>query len=274
MKLIKIVPIIVILLIGVVYSCDSDTEFTEEAKADSINNIDQRGMATKSTSLNPVNLLTAGDFAILSKTGVTNVPTTVITGDVGASPITGAAILIHCNQVAGRIYTTDGAGIVCGWSLQDGPRLSSAVSAMEAAYTDAAGRINPISFNLGGGSLSGNPFWMNDGAVPPGVHKWTTDLDIYVDLTLRGSSTDVWIFQVEGKLNMAAAKKIILEGAQAKNIFWVVADEVILGTTSHFEGNILCAKAISLLTGASLNGRALGQTAVILQQCTITKPLD
>ena len=49
----------------------------------------------KSLSVNvaPVPLGIAGDFAILSKTGITNVFRSDITGDVGTSPITGAAIL-------------------------------------------------------------------------------------------------------------------------------------------------------------------------------------
>lgn len=39
-----------------------------------------------------VNLGLAGEFVILTKTGITNVPTSAITGDIGTSPITGAAI--------------------------------------------------------------------------------------------------------------------------------------------------------------------------------------
>ena len=62
-------------------------------------------------------------------------------------------------------------------------------------------------------------------------------------------------------------------GAQAKNIFWQVAGEVTMGTTSHFEGIILSKTGITLRTGASLNGRALAQTAVILDGNVVTKPL-
>jgi len=61
-------------------------------------------------------------------------------------------------------------------------------------------------------------------------------------------------------------------GAQAKNIFWQVAGQKTLGTTSVFNGNILCQTAIVLNTGATLNGRALAQTAVTLNANTIVKP--
>ena len=62
-------------------------------------------------------------------------------------------------------------------------------------------------------------------------------------------------------------------GAQAKNIFWQVAGEVTMGTTAHFEGIIMSKTGITLRTGASLNGRALAQTAVILDGNVVTKPL-
>jgi hypothetical protein len=270
MKLIKIVPILVILLIGVVYSCDSDMEFIEEAN--SINNIDQRPVRSKDPSggggvnLNLVDLGSAENFAILSKTAITNVTTSSIIGDVGASPITGAALLIDCSEVQGIIYTTDGAGQSCpGQRLTNGPLLTLAVVDMEAAYVEAAGRPNPIQVNLGGGSIGGD-------TLIAGVYKWTTDLEITTDITLSGSSNDVWIFQVAGKINMAAAMTINLAGANAENIFWQSAGDVTLGTSSNFEGTILGMKSISLLTGASLNGRVFSQTAAVLQQCSITKP--
>ncbi|HAF29764.1 MAG TPA: hypothetical protein DCG75_12025, partial [Bacteroidales bacterium] len=49
-----------------------------------------------------------------------------------------------------------------------------------------------------------------------------------------------------------------------KNIFWQVSGEATFGATSHFEGIILSMTAITFQTGASFNGRALAQTAVVL----------
>lgn len=49
----------------------------------------------------PVNLKTAGQYAILTKTGITDVPTSAVTGNVGTSPITGAADLLTCVEVTG-----------------------------------------------------------------------------------------------------------------------------------------------------------------------------
>jgi len=95
------------------------------------------------------------------------------------------------------------------------------------------------------------------------------------NVTLKGGPNDVWIFQISGNLTLASGVNITLSGgAQAKNIFWQVAGGagVNLGTTSHFEGNILAKTAIHLLTGASMNGRALAQTAVTLDKNMIVIP--
>lgn len=46
-----------------------------------------------------LNLLWAEGFAILSKTQITDVPASIITGNVWASPITGASIHLTCPEV-------------------------------------------------------------------------------------------------------------------------------------------------------------------------------
>ena len=92
-------------------------------------------------------------------------------------------------------------------------------------------------------------------------------------LTISGGPNDVWIFQIAGDLTMSNSVNITLSGgAQAKNIFWQVAGTVSVGTTSHFEGIILSQTGVTFQTGASLFGRALAQTAVVLDANAITKP--
>ena len=222
-------------------------------------------IATKIGSQKAVNLGIAGDFAILSKTGITNVYKSAITGDIGSSPITGAAVLVRCTEVVGTIYTVDAAGpLPC--SVPNATRLTAAVGDMQTAYTDAAGRINPDFLNLGAGNIGGK-------TLTPGLYKWTTALTIPTDITISGNSTDVFIFQVAGTLKLSSAVRMTLTGGvQAKNIFWVVSDAVTCGTTSHFEGNILGMTGINFQTHATINGRLLAQTAVTLQMNDVTKP--
>lgn len=57
-----------------------------------------------------VNLGVAGNFEILSESGITDAYKPTITGDVWSSPITGAAILVTCSEVTGTIYAVDAAG--------------------------------------------------------------------------------------------------------------------------------------------------------------------
>jgi len=213
----------------------------------------------------PVNLGAAGDFVILSQTGITDVPSSAVTGDVGTSPITGAALLLTSTEVTGNIYTVDDAAPAPS-SIMDPTRLGLAVLAMGAAYTDAAGRQTPDFLELGAGDISGM-------TLTPGLYKWGTGVAMPADVTFSGGPNDVWILQVAGTLLLSNGVAIHLEGgAQAKNIFWQVAGAVTIGTTAHFEGNILTQTMIAMQTGASINGRLLAQTAVTLQMNAVTKP--
>lgn len=220
-----------------------------------------------STPIAPVNLLSAGNFAVLSKAAITNIPSSIITGDIGASPISGTAIDITCAEVTGNIYAVDAAGpLPCG--ITDSVLLTAAISDMETAYTNAAGRTIPTATELGAGDISGL-------TITPGLYKWGTDVIISTDVTLSGGASDVWIFQIDGDLSIASAKKVLLSGgAQAANIFWQVGGPTgaTLNTTSVFNGTILSSKQIIMRTGATLNGRALAQTQVVLDQNTVTAP--
>ncbi len=232
-------------------------QLTAAPASENISGIDKRR--------NIVNLGLAGDFAILSKSGITDVYPSSVTGNAGASPITGAAIHLTCTEVVGIVYSVDAAGpLPC--TVTDATTLSTAVKNMQTAYTNAAGRSNPDFIELGAGNIGGK-------TLTPGLYKWSTSLIIPTDVTISGSSTDVWIFQVAGTLTMSSAVKITLVGgALAKNIFWQTAGAVTLGTTSHFEGTILGKTGINLRTGATINGRLLAQTAVALQKNTVIIP--
>jgi hypothetical protein len=144
--------------------------------------------------------------------------------------------------------------------------LTTAVENMITAYNDAAGRPTPDFLELGTGNIGGK-------TLTSGLYKWTSTVTLPSDVTISGSADDVWIFQISGDLTMSSAVNLTLEGgAQAKNIFWQVSGEAIFGATSHFEGIILSMTGITFQTGASFNGRALAQTAVILDSNTIVQP--
>jgi hypothetical protein len=136
---------------------------------------------------------------------------------------------------------------------------------MGLAYADASGRPANVT-ELGAGDISGM-------TLAAGVYKWGTGVVINSDVTLNGSATDVWIFQIAQGITQASATSVNLTGgALAKNVFWQAFGVVALDTTAHMEGVILSSTAITLNTGATVTGRLLAGTAVTLQQNTVSQP--
>jgi hypothetical protein len=217
----------------------------------------------------PVSLGTAGKYAILARSAVSNVPTSAITGNVGLSPAAASYITGFALTKVGASWTAPevvGALFAADNDPPTPSELTIATGDMEAAYTDAAGRPTPAFLDLGGGSLGGM-------TLAPGLYKWNSGVTIAADVTIAGVPDDTWIFQVSGDLSMSAAKAMTLSGgARARNIVWQVSGAVELGATSHAEGVVLSQTAITLDTGASINGRLLAQTAVIIASATVTAP--
>jgi hypothetical protein len=228
------------------------------------------------TGASCVSLGTAGHYAILAKTGVSTVPSSVVTGHVGVSPaarpfLTGWSLISEPTDTAftsaqvvagGHLYAADNVG---GTTSVD---LTTAVGDMQTAYTDAAGRTatSAATTNVGSGTLTSL-------TLAPGVYEWGSAVNIPTDLTFSGTSTDVWILKVAGTLDMAAAKNVILAGgAMAKNIFWQVSGAVTIGANTHFEGIILAQTGITFGNLSSINGRLLAQSAVVLDATTVTVP--
>ncbi len=218
----------------------------------------------------PVNLRTAAGFAILAKSGISTVPKSAITGNIGVSPaaatyITGFSLTKHSSnvyatapQVVGKIYAAD-------FAAPTPSNMTTAIADMQLAFTDAASRAPSVT-ELGAGNIGGM-------TLTAGVYKWGTGLLIPTDVTLTGSATDVWIFAIAKDLTVSSAKRIHLAGgALAKNVFWQVAGKSTLGTTAHLEGTLLCKTSIALGTGASINGRLLAQTAVMIDGSTVVQP--
>jgi hypothetical protein len=226
----------------------------------------------------PVNIGTTGDlqaagsYVILTEVAIVNIPTSTITGDIGISPGTTNTIrtlellldptneFSTSSQVTGKVFASDHASPTPA-------NLTAAVASMVAAYTDAAGRPAG-TLDLGDGTLNGDN-------LAPGTYTWSSFPNVIIkgDITLTGTATDVWIFQIPGTLSLASDMHVNLAGgALAQNVFWQVADAVTIGTNAHFEGIILGQTSITLETGASLKGRVLAQIGVTLDKNVITVP--
>ncbi|MBU2644457.1 DUF3494 domain-containing protein [bacterium] len=222
----------------------------------------------------PVDLGTAGNFVILAKSGISTTGVTHITGNIGVSPIdqtgmTGFSETMDSTNVFSTSVLLTGKLYAADYAVPTPANLTTAIRDMETAYTDAAGRTTPDHTELGAGNISGM-------SLAPGLYKWGTG--VLIDnsgVTLTGGENDNWIFQIAGDLTVNNGAIVTLAGgAQAKNIIWQVGGVTgaSLGTTVHFKGVILAAKAIILNTGATLTGRALAQTKSVLDANTVTGP--
>ena len=218
-----------------------------------------------------VNLGSAGNFVILAKSGISTTGSTAITGDIGVSPIaatamTGFGLIMDASNPFSTSARVTGKAYAADYTAPTPAKMTTAVSDMQTAYTDAAGRTSPTATELGAGNIGGM-------TLAPGTYKWSTGVTIPTDVTLSGGANDVWIFQIAQTLTISSATHVILSGgAQAANVFWQVAGQTTLGTTSVFNGTILDQTAIVMNTGAILNGRALAQTAVTLDANTVSAP--
>jgi len=216
----------------------------------------------------PVVLGTAGTYVILAKSGVSNIPTSAVTGNIGVSPVTATALtgffltldgsgtFATSPQVTGNLYAAD-------YTSPTPANLTTAINDMMTAYTAAAGRTLPDYTELGAGNIGGL-------TLAPGLYKWGTGVLIPTTVTLNGGANDTWIFQIAGGLTQSSATSVTLTGgALAQNVVWQVFGAVDIGTTAHMEGRILSQTSIVLRTGAVANGKLLAQTAVTLDGNTV-----
>jgi hypothetical protein len=222
----------------------------------------------------PVILGTAANYAILSESGVTNSPTSAITGNIGTSPIAETAITgFSLVDFTGYATSSQVNGFVYAASMASPTpsNLTTAIGDMGTAYNYIAtlpAATGP-NLNIGSGTLNGNTF-------TAGLYTWnaaSSNVSITGNITLSGGANDVWIFQIAGTLVDNGFQIMLTGGAQARNVFWEVAGSgITLYPSSQFAGIILSKTLIAMQAGATLNGRALAQTAVTLISNTVTQP--
>jgi hypothetical protein len=204
-----------------------------------------------------INLGSCVDFAVQAGTSANfnGVATQITVGNIGVSPgtsITGSYVL-----GSGAVEDNTSAAIQCA-------------ADESTAYLQAQAAVCPAANNLATPDLAGV-------TLGPGVYCSDFMEITASSLTLdgQGNSASVWVFQTSSTLTTATSTSVILiNGAQASNVFWEVGTAATIGTSATFVGTILAGTAINLSTGASLLGRALSQTAVSCESTnTITIPL-
>jgi hypothetical protein len=212
--------------------------------------------ATESTANDSrVELERAASFAVLAGSGITNTGVTTVTGtaggNLGSSPtpaFTGHDLV----DTSGTKYTT-ASDVVAAAKLD-----------LETAYFDAEKRTpsSTVAGDLGGQKLF------------PGVHNAVSAINLNGTLTLdaQDDATAVFIFQAGSTLTTASSSEVVLiNGAQACNVFWQVGSSATLGTSSIFAGNIMAFTSITVTAGVKIHGSLLASNgAVTLDTNTIT----
>jgi hypothetical protein len=218
----------------------------------------------------------AAPYALFaSSAAVTLDPTTRVSGNVGLSPI--AATCTNC---------TIGGTITTGVIENGTPAALAAQVAFNAAYVDAANRatnaciIANAELSSAQASCAGV---INGPTYAPGLYKYGSGLHIGSTITLdaKGYPNAVFIFQADSTLITSTGSKILLaNGAQAKNVWWMVGSAATLANNSQFKGTVLAnGAAITVNTSAVgfptvIEGRLLSHAAAITvgAYTTITLP--
>ncbi len=207
----------------------------------------------------------AASFAVLAGTAVTNVPTSVITGDVGLSPAAGSNYSgLTSPEVSGTIFAVDSSG-PAGSRGNDPSFLTLSKSDLVNAYNGLAAGANAdancnASYQFGSGNKD-----LSGASLAPGVYCADT-FTLTGTLTLTGSG--VWVFRSAATLITSGTANVV--GGDPCNIWWQVPSSATLGSNTSLKGSILALTSISMVTGASLNGRALARNgAVSLQSNTV-----
>lgn len=214
-----------------------------------------------------INFGAASTYRIIARSTMSSTAGTTISGDIAISPaaasfITGFGLVLDNSNMFSTSSLVTGNVYAANYAAPTPANLTIANAAIDAAYTDGAGRAS--NFNEeGAGSIGGL-------TLSAGVHKWTSNVNAATSVTLNGSASDTVILQVSGTFNLAASQSILLTGGLLpQNVYLVVAGAVTLGVSSVFRGNILAATSIAIQTTATVHGRLYAQTAITIDDATI-----
>jgi uncharacterized repeat protein (TIGR01451 family) len=188
---------------------------------------------------------TTQSFAVLGGASVVNTGSTVTIGDVGVSPGTVISGFPPGLATGGTTHQTDAVAL-------------QAQNDTTAAYLNLAAQT-PVTLDLTGKDLGGQ-------TLVKGVYSFSSSAGLTGTLTLDagGSANAVWVFKIGSTLTTASGSSVVLiNGANPCNVFWQVGSSATLGSATNFVGNIFALTSITLITGATVQGRLLARNGSV-----------
>lgn len=196
------------------------------------------------------------NYSVLGATTVTNTGPTTTGGEVGVSAgtaITGFPPGVAAGDNSIHLHSNDASAIA---AQAENLVIFGALDAGANADANCIGGILPSGTDLATLSPLGPGLYCSGGSF------LLTDAVVGDDLVLTGAGP--WIFKTASALTTSPGSSVsVPTPADACNVWWRVGSSAILDTTTSFVGNILALTDIDMLTGATLVGRAMVQTAAV-----------
>jgi hypothetical protein len=205
-------------------------------------------------------LLSAGNFTLLSGTGITSTGTTgttIISGNVGLSPgpttgITGfpPAVVV-------------GGGAIIGTGGQTGQARLDLQKAMVGLAGMPTG-TDMSNVDLGGKTLLPGVYTFNGAATQNGA--------LVLDAHFQNNA--YWVFQIATGLTTSSSSTVTIinpgsNGGSDDGIFWNAGTAVTIGSNNTIKGNYLAGTSITFGGTTSGQGRGLALAAVTLDVTVI-----
>jgi len=247
----------------------------------------QPPVANPQVATTPGVLGTAASFGVFGGgAGMTNQGIyTVVNGDIGT---TAASTLVTGFHDKGAVYTetTANIGTVNGTvhtaTAPTGsvPNVIAAAAALDAqtAFDNLSPGALPGGIDVS--TLGGGAGELGNRTLAPGVYKSAPGSfavqggDLFLDG--RGDPNAVWVFQMASSLTVGGPgaafpqSVILVNGAQAKNVFWQVGSAATInaGGGGTMVGTIIASSGVAISTAGNvdivtLNGRALALHASV-----------
>ena len=197
----------------------------------------------------------AVSYGVLAKNSVSSVNATVVVGHVGSA--------------AASAVSGFPPGLITRGTVHSGDAMT--IRALNDVTTQHDGQAGePCDVNLSNQDLG-------DRTLGPGVYCSFTPAQLHGTLTLDAGNDPnaVFLFQLSSTLDTGVGSIIELANQAAQcNVWWVVIDDVRLGSQSIFAGTVISFSDITAGAGTAVNGRLISKLGSVNLDTTAVESTD